>query len=270
MIPAMYRFDRVTWLAVAIVLVAVSLWAPRSSASASDPLTPIEDIYAAMVIQNLQSDGPNYVTGDVPVFTYDIVNKSGQSLKVPKVQLNPSFSDNLVGVTQHWIERLGPDNTIPSIPPIVTRDPQGRYAAGGRVIQSPSKVPPSFALSLSRMLGGTSGFPAGDYRYYVEYKELSADGGEVIQSESLVITFEVATPTPSPTPCPLAQIPTPNGCVPQPVGGLSLESGLRALPVETAQTSNSLWTIMVGSAGVASLLALGGAAWYAKRRRWSS
>ena len=54
---------------------------------------------------------------------------------------------------------------------------------------------------------------------------------------------------------------------PPPVGGVSLDSDLRPLPLETSQSSSSPWAVVVGIVGAACLVALGGAAWYARRRR---
>ncbi len=54
---------------------------------------------------------------------------------------------------------------------------------------------------------------------------------------------------------------------PPPVGGISLDSGLRPLPLETTNPDSPPWIVVFGIAGVAGLLALGGAAWYAMRRR---
>ena len=60
-----------------------------------------------------------------------------------------------------------------------------------------------------------------------------------------------------------AVCPTPT---PGPVGGISLDSDLRPLPLETAQPSTPPRAV-VGIAAAACLLALGGAAWYARRQR---
>ncbi|MCH8065792.1 MAG: FG-GAP repeat protein, partial [Chloroflexi bacterium] len=57
---------------------------------------------------------------------------------------------------------------------------------------------------------------------------------------------------------------------PPPVGGISLDSDLRSLPLETPQSSSPPWVVGVGIAGAACVFALGGAAWYARRRREGS
>ena len=63
------------------------------------------------------------------------------------------------------------------------------------------------------------------------------------------------TPTPTITPTP-----------PPPVGGISGDSDLRSLPLETADSGSSPWAVAVAIVAAASLLAAGGAAWYARRR----
>ena len=60
---------------------------------------------------------------------------------------------------------------------------------------------------------------------------------------------------------------TPTPTVPPPVGGISLDSDLRSLPLETTNPDSALWGIAVAIVVAACLLAVGGAAWYG-RRRW--
>ena len=50
------------------------------------------------------------------------------------------------------------------------------------------------------------------------------------------------------------------------VGGISLDSDLRPLPLETTNPDSSPWGVAVGIVSAASLLAVGGAAWYARQR----
>ncbi len=73
------------------------------------------------------------------------------------------------------------------------------------------------------------------------------------------LLLEKPTPTVTPTVCP------PESC---PVGGIALDSDLRSLPLETASSGRSPWGVALAIAAVASLAAMGGAAWYARRRRW--
>ena len=51
-----------------------------------------------------------------------------------------------------------------------------------------------------------------------------------------------------------------------PVGGISLDSDLRLLPLETTNPDSSPWAVLVGIVAVAGFLTVGGAAWYAKKR----
>ena len=60
--------------------------------------------------------------------------------------------------------------------------------------------------------------------------------------------------------------PTPTVTPPPPVGGISLDSDVRSLPLETAGPDSSPWGIAVALVAAASLVAAGGAAWYARRR----
>ena len=55
--------------------------------------------------------------------------------------------------------------------------------------------------------------------------------------------------------------------LPKPIGGISLDSDLRSLPLETTNPDSALWGIAVAIVVAACLLAVGGAAWYG-RRRW--
>ena len=70
----------------------------------------------------------------------------------------------------------------------------------------------------------------------------------------------------TPTPCPSPEKPFPSGCA---VGGVVVDSNLRGLPLETPGSSGRnggvLAVVIAGIAAVAG--ALGGAAWYA-RKRW--
>jgi hypothetical protein len=155
----------------------------------------MDELYTGLDLENLQVAKPSYVPGEQPVFTYELVNRSGDGLSIP---LNEDFSAPfyLVGIRQHWIERLGANSIIAGIPS-TTRRSGARYAAGGTIIftQSafPSHIWPSSAsLPFTQSLvHSTSTFPAGQYRFYVEYKKLFSDGGAVLQTVS--VDFEIAT-----------------------------------------------------------------------------
>ena len=61
--------------------------------------------------------------------------------------------------------------------------------------------------------------------------------------------------------------PTPTPTLAPGVGGIALGSDLRSLPLETAGPDASRWSVTLALAvSAASLAALCGAAWYAKRR----
>ncbi len=81
-----------------------------------------------------------------------------------------------------------------------------------------------------------------------------------------VYVFDLLRPKPTPSFTPTATT-TPTPTVPPPVGGISLDTDLKSLPLETANPGSSPWGIAVGIVAVASLFALGGAAWYAGRWR---
>ena len=62
--------------------------------------------------------------------------------------------------------------------------------------------------------------------------------------------------------------PTPTPPLPPGVGGIALDADLRSLPLETGRADGSPWFVIIAAiAAIAGLGALGGAAWYA-RRRW--
>jgi hypothetical protein len=152
----------------------------------------MEEIYSALKLEGLQADKQIYMPGEQPVFTYNLVNRSDTTLEIP---LNTNYSQpfHLVGVRQHWVERLGPDSTIPGIPDITARDGP-RYAAGGSIISTDTFLPdhlwmPSVSMPLTKTLGfNTSLFPPGEYRYYVDYRRLNPS---IIQRET--IDFVIAS-----------------------------------------------------------------------------
>ena len=59
---------------------------------------------------------------------------------------------------------------------------------------------------------------------------------------------------------------TVNCVAPVGVGGIALDSDLRSLPLETADLGSTPWGMTFAIAAIAGLVAMGGAAWYAKRR----
>ena len=183
-------------------IVIAALIAAIAAATAAVPVasaadTPIEDIYAA-----LQPEGLHSLTGSTAFdpgaefeFGYDLVNTSASPLVVP---LDTSFEIplHIVGVEQKWIERLGPNPTIPGVPPIIARKGTW-YAANGSVIAlenfpddtfQDNTIQPGQRVVMFAPLFPSYGtnYPAGRYRYHVEYKALSG-----IVLESVSIDFSV-------------------------------------------------------------------------------
>jgi hypothetical protein len=142
--------------------------------------TPINDIYQALKVQNIRTKGNHFSPGDVVTVTYNLVNTAGETLQVP---LNHTYSNPyyLVGSQQHWIERLGRDSKIPSMPTRIARV-GSRYAAGGRIIRTKPTISAGESLSMQQRIQ-TQGFPPGKYRYFIEYKQLE---NEILQTK----TFE--------------------------------------------------------------------------------
>ncbi len=72
------------------------------------------------------------------------------------------------------------------------------------------------------------------------------------------------TQTPTQTPCTPPDKKFPRGCA---VGGIALDSAVRGLPLDTANSSGSSAGVLATVAGIAAAaFALGGAAWYSRRR----
>ena len=69
-------------------------------------------------------------------------------------------------------------------------------------------------------------------------------------------------PTPTATPAPPADTPAP----PPPVGGIAVDPDLGAIALETPEPSKDNSGLLGGIAAATGVLALGGAAWYARRR----
>lgn len=176
--------------AAAFMLIAMALVVPAAARADSS----LEQIYAALRPDNLRTatGGTAFQQGDFVEFAFDLVNTTDQPLVIP---LTDFFGTpfHLVGTEQAWLERLGADPTIPSIPPIIGRKGTW-YAAGGSIIAveglpgntipGGGRVPRGAAIFYS-----TSGFPTGRYRFHVEYKPLLGGLDDVIATVSLDITF---------------------------------------------------------------------------------
>lgn len=137
-----------------------------------------EVIYKSMKLIGLTAKGGPYKPGDTVTFHYALKNTSDQELQLPPNQKFP------LGARQHWIERLGEDPKIQSIPAKVAR--KGHlYAAGGYSIPGKGKIPPAGVIPFASSID-TNGFPAGRYKYYVEYRDSK---GKTFQLES--VEFEL-------------------------------------------------------------------------------
>jgi hypothetical protein len=182
--------------AATAILLASALLVP-GAAKADVPPSSMADIYAALQIQNLvsASGSIHFVSGDQFYVNYDFVNTSPNDLLVP---LNTDFGTPLylVGTEQTWVERLGSDPTIPSLW-WAGRD-GNRYATGGEISAIDSTNPDGViaaGASVPRFQAlDTTGFPPGQYRYYIEYRQLFSDGGNVIQTATIDLTNVVDTP----------------------------------------------------------------------------
>jgi HYR domain len=183
---------------VAVIAVIAALTAATPIASAAD--TPIGEIYDALRPEGLHSltGSTAFDPGTEFEFGYELVNTSASPLVVP---LDTSFGIplHIVGTEQKWVERLGPNTTIPGVPAIIARKGTW-YAAGGSVIPlehfpdgtfQDNTIQPGQRLEMFAPLFPSYGtnYPAGRYRYHVEYKMLT---GIVIATVS--IDFSVNGP----------------------------------------------------------------------------
>ena len=176
--------------AAAFMLIAMALVVPAAARADSS----LEQIYAALRPDGLRTatGGTAFQQGDFVEFAFDLVNTTDQPLVIP---LTDFFGTpfHLVGTEQAWLERLGADPTIPSIPPIIARKGTW-YAAGGSII-AVEGLPGNTIPAGGRVPRGaaifypTSGFPTGRYRFHVEYKPLLGGLDDVIATVSLDITF---------------------------------------------------------------------------------
>ena len=106
--------------------------------------------------------------------------------------------------------------------------------------------------------GGGHTWPGSTFVLPPDFKLLLGQTTLEISANDLMWDFFMAHPLPDP-PKPV------DG--PSPVGGIALDSELRALPLQTtAGSGNSPWAI-AASVAVVCFVAVGGAAWYARRRQ---
>lgn len=170
-------------------LIVLGSWATPAAAST------LGDLYAALRLENLRlaPGGTQRFPGDEIYFYHDLVNKSASTVTTPYVDFfGTSFY--LAGVEQTWIERLGPDPTIPM--PWAARKGNW-YASGGELLAFPEETSwsPDDAVERYSSLLTTTDFAAGQYRYYIEYKQVDTD--VVIDTISVVFTMgDAGVPVP--------------------------------------------------------------------------
>ena len=183
---------------------------------------------AAYVIQRDQGGVDNW--GEVKKLTASSLNRFGYSVAVSAdtVVVGPQFGSSVYVFqrNQGGADTWGEENQL------TASDGPGDFFGS------------SVAASGDTALVGAWGEDAG------------GSGAGAAYVFDLLLIKPTATPTATPTPCPSG------GC---PVGGISLDSDLRSLPLETASPASSPWGVAVALVAAASLVG-GGAAWYARRR----
>lgn len=142
----------------------------RADPSVRRPSSALNHVYAAMRISDVSIMRERFMIGENVSVEYCLTNTSGRDLDIP---VNTEFSERffLVGVQQYWVERLGNDPVIASMPLRISRDGR-RYAAGGSIITSKRLITAGDQLYLYSQLD-TKEYPPGNYRYYIEYKKLN-------------------------------------------------------------------------------------------------
>lgn len=149
-------------------------------------------VYAALRPQNLRTvTGPTtFVRGaDIP-FAFELVNTTTAAVSVP-ISNSTVGQGRWLGVVQTWIEPLAAGVSLTGCAPQLSQ--QGaRLAAGGRVLAFVSHAAGQpFAagdgLTERTQLQGqlTACFPAGQYRYHVEYRAMDSAADDVIAATSL-------------------------------------------------------------------------------------
>jgi hypothetical protein len=184
--------------AASAVLIAAALLVPSPAVAQESSL---DEIYAALRPENLRTTTgrTSFSPGEPLEFLLDLVNTSEEPLVVPLTDFFGS-SFHLVGTQQAWIERLGPEPSIPSIPPIIGRKGTW-YASGGSIIAveglSGNTIPPRGRVARqASVFYSTVGFPSGRYRFHVEYKPLFGGLFDVIADGSLDLTIGAVDETP--------------------------------------------------------------------------
>ena len=147
--------------------------------------TNMQDVYKSLTLGggSLLGEMP-HAAGDSLKIQFELKNTSTLELYPPTVmQQNGAF--RLVGDYQFWIERLGNDSTIEAEGTARSFREGKRYAQGGNGISSPPSIKPEGLVMIAHALN-TKGFPAGRYRFTVEYQTPER---KVLQTKS--VEFEL-------------------------------------------------------------------------------
>ncbi len=169
----------------------VSILVMSGGAQAGAGTTSMNGIYHALRIQNLvpANGSTQFVSGDQLDFNFNLVNTSTNPLIVP-LKKEHGATAHFVGTEQTWIERLGVDPTIPSLSGAARNG--NLYATGGALAAVDDAFPdgtiPPGGVDPRFVALDTTGFPPGQYRYYVNYEPLSSGPKSVIDSATIDIT----------------------------------------------------------------------------------
>jgi hypothetical protein len=161
-------------------------------------VSDLNQIYKALRITDARVIGEDFKPGAEILISFKLTNTSDNYLIIPRNGKEPGLVSNgswkhntetfdrrySVGIRQHWIERLGADSTITAIPRRTAKE-GSRYAATGWTIKSHPSLAPGKGMEFKQHLS-TVGFLPGEYRFYIEYKDLQ---GAVLQTVTVDFTL---------------------------------------------------------------------------------
>jgi hypothetical protein len=151
--------------------------AEASAAAKPEGDKGIGAVYRWLRIADIRVLGEAHVVGDHITIQYLLKNTSDSTLSVPRREWGAATVP-AVGIFQHWLERLGEDREIAAIP-ARTAKRNGKYAAGGTVVDAPSIIGPGESLSFEQRIY-TKDYPASRYAYIIEFRTLE---NELLHSE---------------------------------------------------------------------------------------
>jgi len=172
--------------------VSLLVVAGGAQAGGGPETSSLQDIYSALRVENVvpANGSTEFAAGSQVYFSFDLVNTSSKTLVVPLKQ-DHGLNLRFVGVAQTWIERLGPDPTIPGG---IAFHHGNLYGEGGWLWAidgtNPDGVIPPGGTVPSQSLLDTTGLPPGQYRYWVSYEPLSTGGIQWINSATVDITID--------------------------------------------------------------------------------